>query len=74
MKDSAQTDYHIAEVLLTHDGTTVYMTEYGIIKAVTTDSDLGTIDGDINSGNVRLKITTTRNNIKVSTSRISMGA
>ena len=74
MKDSAQTDYHIAEVLLTHDGTTVYMTEYGIIKAVTTDSDLGTIDGDINSGNVRLKITTTRNNIKVSTSRISLGA
>ena len=75
MKDSDGADYHALELLVTHDGTNVYMTEYGIIKITgTEDSDLGTIDGDINSGNVRLKVTTTRDNIKVSTSRTSMGA
>jgi len=47
------TSYHATEILLTHDGTTVYMTEYGTIF---TGNSLATFDADISSGNVRLLV------------------
>ena len=47
------TSYHATEILLTHDGTTVYMTEYGTIF---TGLSLATFDADISSGNVRLLV------------------
>jgi hypothetical protein len=48
------TDYHVTEVLLLHDGTDVYLTEYGTLY---TNNSLGTISADILSGYVRLLVT-----------------
>jgi len=39
-----------------HDGTTVYLTEYG---TVLTGNSLATFDADINSGNLRILVTPT---------------
>ena len=61
--------YHSTEVLLVHDGTTVYMTEYAEVK---TDSNLGTIDADISGGNVRLKVTPALTNTGVNVTRINV--
>ena len=61
--------YHSTEVLLMHDGTTVYMTEYAEVK---TDSSLGTIDADINAGNVRLLVTPSYTNTGVNVTRTNV--
>lgn len=52
----SSTNIHSQEILMTHDGTDVYMTEYA---AVLTSSVLTTFNGDINSGNIRLLVTPT---------------
>ena len=48
------TDYHSTEINLIHDGTTVYITEYGTLFD---NATLGTFDATITSGNILLKIT-----------------
>ena len=63
-------NYHATEVLLIHDGTTVYMTEFGTIF---TNASLGTIDGDINSGNVRLLVTPANTSTQVKIQRLTVG-
>lgn len=63
------TDHHITEVLLLHDGTTTYITEYGTIF---TNGSMGTIDSDISGGYVRLLITPTNINTTVKTQRITV--
>ena len=63
-------NYHATEVLLIHDGTTVYMTEYGTIFS---NASLGTIDGDINSGSVRLLVTPANTSTQVKIQRLTVG-
>jgi hypothetical protein len=46
--------YQISKILLVHDGSTAYITEYGTI---TSGSILGTLDADVTGGNVRLLVT-----------------
>ena len=46
--------YQAVEVLVIHDGTNAYMTEYGNIA---TGASLVTLDADISGGNVRLLVT-----------------
>jgi len=46
--------YHVTTLNVLHDGTDVYMAEFGTIK---TGSSLATFDADINSGNVRVRAT-----------------
>jgi hypothetical protein len=46
--------YHIIELNLVHNGTTVFLAQYG---EVLTGSSLGTFDADISGGNVRLLFT-----------------
>ena len=48
------TDYHSTEINLIHDGTTVYITEYGTLFD---NASLGTFDATISSGNILLQIT-----------------
>ena len=48
--------YQSTEILLIHDGTTVYKTEYATVY---TGAVLATFDADINSGNLRLLCTPT---------------
>jgi len=63
------TDYHATEVLLIHDGTSVYMTEYG---SMFTNVSLGDIDADIVDGIVRLLVSPTSINTTVKTQRITV--
>ena len=49
-----ESSYHTTEISLIHDGTNVYVTEYGTI---TSNGILGTFDCDILSLNVRLLVT-----------------
>jgi len=48
------TDYHSTEINLIHDGTTVYITEYGTLFD---NASLGTFNATISSGNILLQIT-----------------
>ena len=62
--DTANNYYHSCEILLIHDGATVYMTEYAIVY---TSVSLASFNADISGGNVRLLVTPTNNtnNIRV---------
>lgn len=57
--DTSANEYHTSEILLTHNGTTVFLTEYAIIY---TAASLGSFNADISGGNVRLLCTPTNNN------------
>ena len=46
--------YHVTTLNVLHDGSSVYLSEFGTIK---TGSSLATFDADINSGNVRVRST-----------------
>jgi hypothetical protein len=59
--------YHVLELNLIHDGSTVFITQYGELK---TNGSLGTFDANINSGNVRLLFTPTNNNTTVKLHRV----
>jgi hypothetical protein len=54
--DTNSNEYHTSEILLTHNGTTVFLTEYAIIF---TAASLATFNADISGGNVRLLVTPT---------------
>lgn len=55
---NTSTGYQLSELLLTHDGSTVYLTEYGVANSVAL---FCTFDADIATGNVRLLATPTSN-------------
>ena len=57
--DAVSNYYHVTEILLIWDGSTVQKVEYAV---VTTAGELGTLDSDINTGNVRLLFTATDTN------------
>jgi hypothetical protein len=48
------TSYHVIEIRIIHNGTTVYMTQYG---EMFTSSSLGTFDASITSGTLNLLLT-----------------
>jgi hypothetical protein len=58
--------YHTTEVIVVHDGTNVYMTEYATIF---TGSSLIDVSADISSSNVRLLVSPENANTVVRTSR-----
>ena len=47
-------NYHVTKILVIHDGTTTYPTEY---TPLYTNGSLGTFDVDISGGNMRLRVT-----------------
>jgi hypothetical protein len=49
--------YQTTEIVLVHEGTNIWMTEYGTIQ---TGASLGTFSADIDSGNVRLLFNATQ--------------
>lgn len=54
VSDNVSNYYHVTELLLIWNASTVQKVEYAV---VTTAGELGTFDADINSGNVRLLFT-----------------
>lgn len=59
--DSTNSYYHATKIVLTHDGATVYMAEYGVIFS---NSELGTFDADISGSAVRLRFTASASTVK----------
>lgn len=55
--ESAQDKAQVSEILMVHDGTNAYATEYAQIK--TSDDTLATYDVDISGGQMRLRATPT---------------
>lgn len=53
------TKRQVTEILVVHNGTTAYATEYAIIR---TDGNLFSLDVDLVSSNVRLRVTSTSSN------------
>ena len=60
------TDFESSEVLLTHDGTTVYQTTYAVINSGNT---LGNVSATISGSDVLLQYTPTNNNTDVRLSK-----
>ena len=60
--------YHSTEILLMHNDTDVFMTEYAVLK--TQDSDVAYITADINNDNVRLLITPSYSNTTIKAKRL----
>lgn len=63
--------YHATEILVIHDGTLVYITEYA---TVFTQAALGTFDGSIVSGMARLTVTPINTNTTIKLQRITVTA
>jgi hypothetical protein len=53
---TSSTSYHVTEVVVVHDGTDTFVTEYGTI---TTGASLATFTADVSGGNLRLLTTPT---------------
>jgi hypothetical protein len=69
--DTANNDYHACEILLIHDGTTAYITEYAIVYS---DISLASFNADVSGGNARLLVTPTNttNTIRVVRSALAV--
>ena len=67
---TSSTSYQVTELLIIHDGTNAFMTQYGDIA--TTGTSLGTFDSSITSGNLNLLFTPTNaaTTVKLSSSLI----
>ena len=65
------TKIHVEEILLFHDGTSVYMTEYAVL---TSQGELGTFDATLSAGTVTLNFTAnyTPTNMTVKTMRTAI--
>jgi len=72
VRQTGTSNFYSAEVLVLHDGTNVYLTQYGTLN--TEISPVSSIDADINSGNVRLLITPAVSDTTTKISRISLTA
>ena len=64
------TSYQSSEVLLIHDGSQVYATEYAQLK---TNLSLGTLDADISGGTVRLMVNPAYTGVTAKAIRYSIG-
>jgi len=66
---TSNTSYHVLEMLVIHDGTNTYMTQYG--ELVTTSS-LGTFDSSINSGTLSILFTPSNQNTTINLVRTNI--
>ena len=69
MTNNANNTYQTSEVMVLHDGSSTYLTEYGEVKTL---NNLGMIDSDINNGSVRLKVTPINSNTTIKVVRTSI--
>ena len=67
----ASAGYHATEILVLHNGTTAYTTEYATIYS---SASLGTVDAIVNGSNIELVVTPANTNTTVKTKRISVEA
>lgn len=63
--------YHSAEILLTHNDSAVFITEYALVH---TDSELGEFNASIDSNDISLTVTPSYTNTSIKAKRISIDA
>lgn len=63
--------YHVTEVLVIHDGTNAYVTEYGTMWTI---ASLGTMNADISGNNLRLLVTPVNTNTIIKGQRLTVAA
>lgn len=61
--------YHVTEVLVIHDGTNAYVTEYGTMWTI---ASLGTVNADISGNNLRLLVTPVNTNTTIKGQRLTV--
>lgn len=61
--------YHVTEVLVIHDGTNAYVTEYGTMWTI---ASLGTVNADISGNNLRLLVTPANTNTTIKGQRLTV--
>ena len=71
LEHDSDSKYHTQEILLTHNGTNVFLTEYAEVK---TDSSLGTFDASIVGSNVTLTLSPSYTNTHFKSKRLSVDA
>ncbi len=64
--DPTNSDYQVTEILLLHNGTTTYTTEYATIVS---DTNLATFNSDVTGGNIRLLVTPAFTPLQINISR-----
>src|SRR5210317_2472640 len=69
--DDDNNRFQTSEVLLVHNGSAAFLTEYG---SVATAGPIASIDADVSGGNVRLLVTPSYNNSTIETVRITVSA
>lgn len=67
--DDDNNRFQTSEVLLVHNGSAAFLTEYG---SVATTGPIASIDADVSGGNVRLLVTPSHNNSTIETVRITV--
>jgi len=72
VQETGSSNFYSTEVFIMHDGSEVYMTQYGTLN--TDSSPVTSIEADIDSGNVRLLITPSVSNTTTKISRNSLTA
>ena len=71
LEHDSDNKYHSAEILLTHNGSVAFITEYALVYS---DSSLGEFDATIDSLNVSLSLTPSYTNTSIKAKRISLNA
>jgi len=71
LEHDSDNKYHSQEIMLTHNGTNVFLTEYAEVK---TDSSLGTFDASIVDSNVSITLSPSYTNTSFKAKRISVDA
>jgi hypothetical protein len=72
-RDNINSNYKSARILITTDGTTAFITEYGIVLS-NNSAQVCSFDSDINAGNIRLIVTGDSVDTDVSLQRVVLGS
>lgn len=72
-RDNTNSNYKSARVLITTNGTTSFVTEYGIVLS-NNSAQVCSFDSDINAGNIRLLATGDSIDVDVSLQRVVLGS
>ena len=70
MEHDSDSKYHSTEILLTHNGSEVFFTEYAVVQ--TQDSSLGEFSATLAGGNVNLTVTPSYTNTSIKAKRLSI--
>ena len=71
LEHDSDNKYHSSEIILTHNGTNVFLTEYAEVK---TDSSLGIFNANIVNNNITITLTPSYTNTDFKAKRISVDA